>query len=216
MSVKTFFRFFMTGVMATSLLSCDDIYDDPNDFPLPQVSAEQTYQNLNCTLYTNWVYINLHTKDSVTLDYLNEDVPIDWDIALHRYDVKTNGGAGVETSFTSLDALKQSVQDGEFARPADDQWQPDVLDSITVDMSHMMEGYLIYAPSSVNVEIGKWLNLDMSQMPPIYTPSGKVYLVRLADNTVAALLFTGYSNPSYHNAKGYISFDYIYPVIFNK
>ena len=204
--------------MATSLLSCDSIYDTPEPY-VPVPTEEFAYQYVNATAYTNWVYFNLHEKDSLTLDYRQTDVPVGWDIALHRYDVKTNGGAALETSYETLDELAQAVESGDFLQPYNSMWVADVEDSVTVDMSHMMEGYLVYTPSPVNREIGKWLALDLSTMPPVYTPSNKVYLVRLADETVAALRFNDFMGPAskpYYSAKGYISFDYLYPVNFKR
>ena len=218
MRKKTVFGILLTGAMATSLLSCDSIYDDPEPY-VPVPTEAFTYQYVNATQYTNWVYFNLHEKDSVTLGYEETDVPISWDIALHRYDVKTNGGAALETEFGSLEALERAVESGSFLQPYNSMWVSDVEDSVTVDMSHMMEGYLDYAASTVNREIGKWLNLDLSLMPPIYTPSNKVYLVRLADQTVAAVRFTDFMGPAskpYYSAKGYISFDYLYPINFRR
>lgn len=205
----------LTGAMATSLLSCDNIYDDPEPY-MPVPTEAFTFQYIDATKYTNWIYINLHKKDSVTLDYQAPEVPIEWDIALHRYDVKTNGGAGIETDFETLEALETAVEDGSYESPYNSQWVSDVEDSVTVDMSHMMEGYLVYAASPRNREIGKWLNVDTSTMPPIYTPSNKVYLVKFKDGTIAAIRFTGFSNPNYYNTKGYISFDYLYPINFKR
>lgn len=46
-------------------------------------------------------------------------------------------------------------------------------------------------------------------MPPIYTPSNKVYLLRMEDGTMAAIRLTSYMNAK--GAKGYMTFDYLYP-----
>lgn len=89
-----------------------------------------------------------------------------------------------------------------------DEW---TTNKIAVDVSHMMEdnGYLIYAPSDFNPELSKWLNVDTSEMPPIYTPSNKVYLLRMKDDTMAAIRLVSYMNAA--GIKGYMTFDYIYP-----
>lgn len=195
----------MTGTVLLSLSSCD-IYDEQR--------PSSDYTNINATDYTKWVYISLASKsDSITLPYDNvADIPANWDLAIHRYDVKTNDGAAVEVDYSTLESFKSDIAAGYFKLPAPDQFVRDVDDSITVDMSHMMEGYLVYAKTKKNKEIGKWLDVNTEQMPPIYTPSNKVYLLRLKDGTYAALRFTGYRNPSLYNTSGYISFDYIYPL----
>ena len=46
-------------------------------------------------------------------------------------------------------------------------------------------------------------------MPPIYTPSNKVYLLRMKDGTMAAIRLVSYMNAA--GIKGYMTFDYIYP-----
>lgn len=185
--------------------------------PVVVIPTEKySVKNLDATLYTNWIYVNLRGTGYVTRDYQDKNIPEWWCIAIHRYDVKTNGGAGLETNYESLDKFLQDVESGNYRRPTDDDFVKDINDSITVDMSHMMEGYLVYAPSTKNKEIGKWLNVDTSTMPPIYTPSNKVYLLRLNDNSFVAIRFTGFSNPDYYNTKGYISFDYLYPVNFKQ
>lgn len=197
-------------LLSFTMAACDKIYD--NDKIEPQPAVGQSYQNINCTDYAKWVYINLHNGDSITLSYEQATLPDAWDIALHRYDVKTNGGKAVETSYGSLDELKAAVDDGTMTLPADELWEPDVEDSIIVDMSHMMEGYLVRSASVINRVLCRWLDVDLSSMPPIYTPSDKVYLLLLRDGTVAAIRFTGFINQQLYSTKGYISFDYCYPL----
>lgn len=206
----------LAGVIAMSLLSCDGIYDDPDDFPFLKPSRAQSYQFVDCTNYTTWVYLNLHKQETLTLDYREPNVPMEWDLAMHRYDVKTNGGSGLETSYTSLDEFQSDVEKGLYGCPDESLWVSDVDDSITIDVSHMLEGYLVNVPAVINLELTKWLNVNISTMPPIYIPSNKVYLLRLSDSSVAAIRFMGFANPMRDNAKGYISFDYIYPVTFTK
>ena len=201
------------GLLASLIVSCDGLYDDPDDMWTTTGEA-QSYRNIDCCSYTRWVYLSFHSHDSLTLDYQTVSVPFDWDIALHRYDVKTRGGAAFETHYESIDALRTDVEAYRFHCPDSSQWTADVADSITIDMSHMMEGYLVYAPSERNKVLGRWLDVDLSSMPPIYTLSNKVYLLRLKDGTIAAIRFTGFSNPQKYNTKGYISFDYLYPLNF--
>ncbi len=84
---------------------------------------------------------------------------------------------------------------------------------IITDLSGMMSGNIIYADSPCNLELSKWLNLDLSIMPPIYTPGNRVYLLKMADGTMAAIRFRSYMHTS-TGKKGYVSFDYIYPLEF--
>ena len=56
-------------------------------------------------------------------------------------------------------------------------------------MSGMMEGNIKYTEDYRNEILSGWLNVDTSSMPPIYTMSNQVYLIRLKDNTYAAIRF---------------------------
>ena len=88
-----------------------------------------------------------------------------------------------------------------------DEW---TTDKITVDMSQMMDGIIRYAEDWYNPVLSRWLHVDTSTMPPVYTLSGKVYLIRLADGTFAALRLTNFMNDA--AVKGFMTIDYLYPV----
>lgn len=169
-----------------------------------------SYQYVNATAYSNWVYFNLHQKnDSATVNY-EKAYNGSWDIALHRYDFKTNNGAALETSYESIDALVSDINSGKFVVPATSQFVKDNHnDSIMTGLS-MAEGKMFYSKSDKNDELGKWLSLNMASMPPVYTLSGKVYLIALSDGTYAALKGNGFRNAE--GRSGNISFDYAYPI----
>lgn len=195
-------NFKLTVVAATFLLffACADrIYDGEG-------KGGEWNTGIDATNYADWIYVRFSTQDTIRKKY-DEAAPTDWDFALHRYDCKTNGGAVLETSYHALTELVPPVVLPE------DAFVTDVEGKISVDMSGMMDGNIVYADSPLNEVLGKWLNVDTGTMPPIYTPSNRVYLLRLADGTYAALLFTDFSNDA--GVKGYISFDYIYPLRVN-
>ncbi len=191
------------------LFSCE-LYDDRT--LMPTDSGDNSFSYVDATDYAQWVYLNLEDGTSVALEYNDEaDIPEEWTFALHRYDCKTNGGTACETEFSSLEALEKALSEGTFSVKGGD-YVADVEDSIYIDLSHMIDSVVVYAPSLVNKELSKWMDLDLSFMPPIYTPSGRVYIICTRQGVYGAIRFTGYSNPYYYDAKGYISFDYIYPL----
>lgn len=198
---------FTTGMLSIAFSSCDDIYDAPSDMPSEEKQNAYTY--VDCTDYKTWVYFNLQDGSQTPLAYDSDELPEEWTFAMHRYDCKTNGGSVYETSFSSITDLTAAISAGTFAAPDAAAFTADVDGKITVDMSHMMEGYLDYAASKVNSVMGQWLSVDTSNMPPNYTPSDKVYLLRVRSDEVYAIRFTAYSNPQKYNTKGYISFDYL-------
>ncbi|MCD8288389.1 MAG: HmuY family protein [Prevotella sp.] len=192
--------------------SCDGIYDDISNMPADNIT-DNSFSYIDATDYTTWVYIDLADGTLTTLAYDDSiNIPDSWTFALHRYDCKTNGGKVLETAFTSIDEFLSAVESGLFTLPDETEFTADSEEEIIIDVSHMVEGTLIYAPAQVNVVMTRWLDVNLITMPPIYTQSGKVYLIRFADFTCAAVRFTGFTNPYYYDAKGYISFEYIYPV----
>lgn len=213
----------MLGIASTLGLfsACDmleGVYDDTLDAAPEQqgdnsISEGQYY--IDATSYTQWVYINFHsdslriTTSTISLeDGTETGVPEAWDIAQHRYDVKTNGAAVVMTDFHSIEELEAAGLPSDVAW-VEDEWSEE---AITIDMSHMLEGYLVYAPSNKNTEAGKWLNVDTSTMPPIYTMHDNVILYRFSDGTYAAVQLTNFMSTDRYQTKGWMTVNYKYPI----
>ena len=166
--------------------------------------------------YTKWIYIDLHaqTVDSTRIaDESGTEIPLgesgelpqNWDFAIHRYDAKTNDGAVLESGSTGFDVLISAgrMPEGNYVA---DEW---TTDRITIDMSGMMQGNIKYAASDYNTVLSSWLNVDTSTMPPIYSMSNKVYVLRLKDGTYAALKLVDYRDSNMN--KGFMKIEYIYP-----
>ncbi|MBD5194380.1 MAG: hypothetical protein HDS71_03835 [Bacteroidales bacterium] len=182
----------------------DGIYDEPDNVNNTGTGFENEGEIfIDATSYTQWVYIDFSEQSIVTLGY-DEDAPQNWDIAVHRYDVKTNGAKVVETNYSDFDqAITATIDEADLVS---DIW---TTNQIVIDMSTMMDGYLGYTESYYNPELSKWLNVDTSTMPPIYTPSGKVYIVYLPDGTRAGVKLLNFMNDM--QVKGYMTIQYMYP-----
>ncbi len=206
-----FFIYTLTLGAALSLSACNGLFNGIYDgsAELNTEIKPGSFSQVNTTDYAEWVYINLKTLQAKAVKIGEEyesEIPAEWHIAIHRYDIKTNEGAGYETSYTTFEELKAAgALPGENAF-VKDEW---TTGKIAVDMSGMMDGKIVYADSYRNSVLSRWLDVDLSTMPPIYKLSGKVYLLMLKDKSVAALRFTNYMNGK--GAKGYIDFKYIYP-----
>lgn len=163
---------------------------------------------IDATDYTKWVYLDFHGRTAVTAGMSEEEAPAEWDIAVHRYDVKTNGAAVLETGITGLELFMSSgkMPEGGYV---EDEW---TTEQIIVDMSGMMDGNIGYSESWYNSELSKWLKVDTSTMPPLYSMSHKVYAVKLADGSNLALKLSNYMDAS--GVKGFMTIDYVYPVEF--
>lgn len=205
---KKIVSFLLAGVAVMSLSSCDgifsDIYDNPQQTDVPEYGfiapATQTVPGtiyIDATSYTDWVYIDFSTMTAETLP-VEVQAPATWDIAVHRYDAKTDGATVSATASGDFTTLTPA------GTPVADEW---TTQTIVTDMSTMMDGYLSYAESSYNRELSRWLDVDKSTMPPIYTMSGKVYLVNLRDGRRIALRLDNYMDGS--GIKGYLTIRYM-------
>ena len=129
------------GMVALSLLSvssCDNIYDDLSEIPSNN-DKENCYTNVDATSYTTWVYLNFADGSQTSLPYDNTaDIPADWTIALHRYDIKTNSGSAFRTGYTSLDEVKTAAKTGTFPMPDASEFTRDEPSKITIDRSHRL------------------------------------------------------------------------------
>jgi len=208
---------FLSGAtLLLSLTACNGIFEDIYDMPTSETGNEYGFIlvdkgartgriYIDATDYTEWHYVDLPGKRVITAA-VDDAAPETWDFAVHRYDTKTNGATVLESSASAFDALPApGTLPGE-------QWVADewTTDRITVDMSQMMDGLIRYAEDYWNPCLSRWLDVNTSTMPPVYTLSGKVYLLRLSDGTYAALRLTNFMNDA--AVKGYMTIDYLYPV----
>ncbi len=207
----------MSGAaLLLALPACNGIFEGIYD--APQSEAESGYGfvvvdertrtgriYIDASAYTEWHYVDLHDKQ-VTTVAVGGQAPPAWDFAVHRYDTKTDRGAVAECDAADFGSLPRPESLPSEAFTAD-EW---TTDRITIDMSQMMDGIIEYAEDDYNPLLSRWLDVDTSTMPPIYTLSGKIYLLRLADGTHAALRLVNFMNDA--AVKGYMTVDYLYPV----
>lgn len=216
-----YIRIALLGAAFLPLSGCNgifDFYDDPartGGYGFVSACTPDTPGTIyiNTSSYTAWKYIDLGMMAVDSTDISPDgteapEPPADFDFAVHRYDVKTNGGSVLETEYSSFGDLLASgaLPEGDYVR---DEW---TTDRIAIDMSGMMDGVIVYAESDYNPEFSKWLNVDTSVMPPIYTMSGRIYILKLADGTCAAVKLANYINET--GVKGYMTIEYIYPLEF--
>lgn len=130
-----------------------------------------------------------------------DESSFDWDIALHAYDVKTNGGSAIATTEKELSKVTSIPASGYIA---------DIeTDSLMVDRTGMMASKIGYACDHLNEVLGEGVVVHLDNMPPTYTMSELVYIIKLKSGEYAKIKFTDYANDE--NVKGHITFDYVYP-----
>ena len=205
----------ITGMAAMLFTSCEDgllkgLYDEAQEkseygFIRTETMNSHGSVYINSSAYTQWVYIDFANEETVTVDMTaGGEAPDNWDMAVHRYDTKTNGGSAVMTEYTSVEDFAASgtvLSDEAFT---EDIWTEDV---IATDMSGMMDGNIVYAEDWYNPELSLWLDVDTSTMPPVYTMSDKVFVLKTADGRMYALKLENYMNSAAD--KGYMTIQYM-------
>lgn len=155
--------------------------------------------DLDVSAYDKWVYLSFADGTTRTLSY-TQPAPEKWDVAFHRDNVKTNGGAALKTEFTELAQVTSAPAEGY----REDEMTRDV---VIVDMSQMMQGVIVYDTVPVNMELNAWVS--RSGMPPVYTVGENVYVVRTKEGKHAKIKFSSYKNAV--DKTGFATFEYEYP-----
>lgn len=194
------------------LFSCEGMFNGIYDDEVPSMPGSNftgTTVSVDASSYQQWVYIDFHNKKVETVNIVDGESsdasePENWDIALHRFQVKTNGGKAVETSYNSIDELLAS------SKLPSDGWKEDTWyeEKVITDLSGMMSGQIKYTPSYLNDVVCGWIT--SSGMPPEYTTTDKVYVICLSDNTHLAIRLESYMDNN--GTKGFMKLSYAYPV----
>lgn len=161
-------------------------------------------------LYTYWydvfvVGISKYEFRSFTPTAPQED-PESWHIAVHRNNVRTNGGAAYETTFTSMAELPESSEAFADATFTPDTWNE--LDVWTV-RSQMLQGLIGNQGININPVLSSWLKVSLPPIPPAFTLNNHVFIVRFDDGTYAALQLANYISTK--GTKCCLTINYKYP-----
>lgn len=202
----------MSGAALMLLPACNGIlagiYDEPivetDGFGFQKPASQTTPGTIyiDASSYTIWNYLDFETLSFTPLD-VEEETPQSWDIAIHRYDAKTNGATVAETPYSNFDDVLSHLDDMNLT------FEGDVFaeEKIVTDMSTMMDGYLSYIPSYWNPTLSSWLDVDTSEMPPIYTLSDKIYIIKLKDDSRVAVKLINFMDAA--GFKGFMTLQYL-------
>ena len=173
--------------------------------------------------YEMWTYVNLETGQTETHRDFSEwhvmekgklletipakgseaDIKIKWHIAIHRFDIRTNNGEAVDTKQTEFSKVI-GLPTGDYKKDME------VKDKVIVGFNRadmMKRKFTVAGIAKVNPELNKWMNVDMSTMPPTYTMSNLVYVVKFKDGSYAKIKFTDATDAT-GKEKGHITFQY--------
>ncbi len=132
--------------------------------------------------------------------------PEKWTFAVHRNNVRTNGGAVLETTYTSMEELPESSDAFKNMKFTEDEWsENEVWDS----QDQMLMCYVPSQGIEINKVLSSWLSMEIPPMPPSFSMNNHVFILRLKNGSYAALQLENYLSPK--GAKCYLTINYKYP-----
>lgn len=195
----------------------------PGSMPMPIVvnyTAAADFQRVKATVtidatdYMKWTYFSFKKGKLTTYSIADKDAggmldaddsPLDeesfnWDLAIHRYDFRTNEASAVNTQETDFEKVT-TIPTGDYIADSEGQ--------VISDVSNMMISGPTYAPFNINTVLNTWITSNTTVMPPEYTIHKYVYVVKCKDGKYAKIQVTDRTNDE--DVSGHITFTYEYP-----
>lgn len=133
--------------------------------------------------------------------------PDNWTVAVHRNNVRTNGGEVAETSYTSISELPSGNEWITNLTFTPDEWnQTDVW---TIQ-DRMLSGIIGNQGIHVNNVLSGWLKMEIPPMPPSFVLNSHVFIIKLMDETLAAIQLADYIGAD--GTKCCLTINYKYPL----
>ncbi|ADV45155.1 HmuY family protein [Bacteroides helcogenes] len=197
-----------------------------------EVLPYSTLQNVKVSAYDTWTYIDLKTGKMETHPDAGEwiyggtggvreaqqaePIGIEWHIAVHRYEFKTNGASVLNTGKTDM-ANVTTLPEGSYTPDAvlPYETEKDKMEGaylLSMDMAGMMAGNIGYAHNpSINLPLCEGITrTPTGTMPPvIYGNTDKVFVLKWDDGSWATLQITGVVH-TVSGVSNYLSFNYKY------
>lgn len=132
--------------------------------------------------------------------------PDHWDLAIHYANARTNGGAVLKTSYTSIDDLPASSADFSGTEFTPDEWSES---DVWADQTEQLNKILGCQGININKVLSSWLQVEMKSLPPLFTLDSHVFLIRLKSGRYAAVQLKNYMDAN--GDKGILTINYKYP-----
>ena len=132
--------------------------------------------------------------------------PDHWDLAIQYTEARTNGGAVLKTSYTSIDDLPASSADFSGTEFTPDEWSES---DVWADQTEQLNKILGCQGININKVLSSWLQVEMKSLPPLFTLDSHVFLIRLKSGRYAAVQLKNYMDAN--GDKGILTINYKYP-----
>ncbi len=117
--------------------------------------------------------------------------PEHWTFAVHRDNVRTNGGSVYETSYTSMEELPASASSFADKTFTADTWSER---DVWVDRAQMLNCIMGNQGIKINPVQSSWLVFNIPPIPPTYTSNNHVFILRTKDGEYFALQLADYTD----------------------
>ena len=165
--------------------------------------------------YTKWVYINFDKGEVVSVSTPETD--LSWDLGLHRYDFKTNGGTSGKGKGAAARTSQKDLM-ADIPTPKDSEWTLDREGTLLMKFG-MSKHERKYEKQSANFLLTSepkgdgsfdYLNkgiISSEGMPPKDTVDPSVFLVRSAAGQIVCVRVLDCLSTT--KKRGYITLEYI-------
>lgn len=170
-------------------MSCNSNDDDNDNKPLPEPNNNGALKlqtvTTNAKEYGKWTYYSIEKGKEVQIsDFKNS---LDWDIAFHRDHVRLNGG---KSGKGKGEAIKLNEEDINKVTVAPTEGY--VKDTEGFILTKLQFPQPIFTKEPFNKEV-KWLDIDTSNPPPVYTMEKDVlFVIKTASGKYAKIKFLDY------------------------
>lgn len=218
---------FLLSVLCFVSASCDGMFEGIYDEPVEEQQSEFGFKNttmipatedmpaysrgwlyVKTVEYTEWTYINFDSKTFVSAG-VDEEYDGDWDIAIHRYEVKTNGGKVKKTEYSDFESLLGDKRnwEGEYR---EDVW---TTDKVAIDLSGILNFDVKFLETYCSTVID-WVEVIYPPYPPTYKNHDKIFIIKLDNGKSIGIRLENYVNNN--GVKAYLTLEYVYPFPFEK
>ncbi len=177
-------------------------------WPIPTEEVE-AFDQEGSGIYTYWYDIFglgiTNREYRVSYPTAKQQEPEQWDLAVHRNNVRTNGGAAAETN--STDVSDVNALRAYAAEMTEDEVNETDVWTVQAQMLQCLIGN---QRIKVNAVLSRWLTLQIPPVPPAFSQNDHVFLLRMKDGTYAALRLLNYLSPT--AVKCCLTIEYRYPV----
>lgn len=198
-------------IALTDSVNSDESYNTSSAWQTFRIPLSGESSDNKTGIYTYWydVFGEGITKYEYR-DFIptaSQPEPSTWSVAVHRNNVRTNGGSACVTEYTSIDEIPDGTKWLDKLEFVADQWDET---GVWVIQDRMLLGIIGNQGITTNPELSSWLTIRIPPMPPSFVLDSRVRILRLADGTYAAMQLTDYQSVT--GTKCCLTINYKYPL----